>query len=166
MIGFPWESFASDHGVSPQILRASPGSTWPRRPGRPPVAQCTALASWNSSTGRLSSGLATQRRWPQGLGPCRRGRTPRSVRCSRRRVAVNSPVSSHGCKLSPSVAERVAGKPGLFAGGRKFYFMYSSQGVEQGRQVELDAPVSCGMRFAPGCGLPSVRDNCLKMLSQ
>ena len=44
-------------------------------------------------------------------------------------VAGNSPVSSHGCKLSPSVAERVAGKPGLFAGGKKSYFRYSSQGV-------------------------------------
>ena len=44
------------------------------------------------------------------------------------KVAGNSPVYSHGCKLAPSVAERVAGKPGLFLPGRKLYFRYSSQG--------------------------------------
>ena len=44
------------------------------------------------------------------------------------KVAGNSPVYSHGCKSPPFVAEGVAGKPGLFAGGRKLYFRYSSQG--------------------------------------
>ena len=46
-------------------------------------------------------------------------------------VAGNSPVYSHGCKLAPSVAEGVAGKPGLSTLGRKLYFGYSSQGVEK-----------------------------------
>ena len=44
-------------------------------------------------------------------------------------VAGNSPVSSHGCKLSPFVADGVAVKPGLFLPGRKFYFRYSSRGL-------------------------------------
>ena len=47
----------------------------------------------------------------------------------KKRVAGNSPVYSHGCKLAPSVAEGVAGKPGLFTlGRRRLYFRYSSQG--------------------------------------
>ena len=48
-----------------------------------------------------------------------------------------APAGGPGCKLSPSVAKGVAGKPGLFAGGRKLYFRYSSQGVEQDDAVRL-----------------------------
>ena len=44
------------------------------------------------------------------------------------RVAGNSPVYSHGCKLPQPVAERVAGKPGCRTSGRILYIRYSSQG--------------------------------------
>ena len=59
-------------------------------------------------------------------------------------MAGNSPVYSHGCKLAPSVAKGVAGKPGLFAGGRKLYFRYSSQGVEQDDAVRLCPGIGAG----------------------
>ena len=47
-----------------------------------------------------------------GLYP--RSRTFRGVRCSSNGWLETAPVYSHGCKLSTSVAEEVAGKPGLF----------------------------------------------------
>ena len=135
---WPWRccrGFSSPGSACWSLLPAlgaipfGPRSTWPRRPGPPPGAQCIWLASWNSSIDRRSSMPVVPRRSSLGPGPCRRGRTPRSVRCSRRRVAGNSPVYSHGCKCQPLVAEGVAGKSGLFPPGGKFYFMYSSQGV-------------------------------------
>ena len=54
-------------------------------------------------------------------------------------VAGNSPVYSHGCKLAPSVAEGVAGKPGLSTLGRKLYFGYSNQRVEKGPEYGIVA---------------------------
>ncbi len=44
------------------------------------------------------------------------------------RVAGNRAVSSHGCKLSITVAVGVAIKPGCRASGRILYFRFSSQG--------------------------------------
>ena len=43
-------------------------------------------------------------------------------------LAGNSPVYGPGWKSPPFVAQRVAGKPGLFLPGRTVYFYYSSQG--------------------------------------
>ena len=63
-----------------------------------------------------------------------------------RGVAGNSPVSSHGCKCPPSVAEGVAGKPGLFLPGRKLYFRYSSQGGEHDDAVRLRPGLGAGAR--------------------
>ena len=59
-------------------------------------------------------------------------------------VAGNSPVYSHGCKLSPVVAKKVTGKPRLFTPGRKLYFRYCSHRL-------------CGLTLC-GYALVSVRE--------
>ena len=100
------------------LTLASMHDNWNYRACRPGQSRAICRPDWTE--------LATK---SPGLYP--RSRTFRGVRCSRRGVAGNSPVSSHGCKLSPFVAEGVAGKPGLFPLGRKLYFGYSSQGGEK-----------------------------------
>ena len=81
-------------------------------------------------------------------GPCACARAMALVRACPKcplldhKVAGNSPVYSHGCKLSPFVAEGVAGKPGLFTPGRKSYFRYSSRGGLRGMTVYGYARVS------------------------
>ena len=94
----------------------SSGNIWPPHPVRLPSARRRGLASRRFSTVRRSLGRAAPCRLPSGLGQSQRDRTSRRVRCSRKKVAGNSPVFSHGLKFPPFVALGMAGKPGASKG--------------------------------------------------